>query len=85
MQIQTLLDEDSRRRHGLALADYQVLLLLHAPQHRLRMGEIADAMVFSSSRLSYQIDKLGRAGLVRRERADADRRGNFASASPTLA
>ena len=42
------------------------------------MGEIADAMVFSSSRLSYQIDKLGRAGLVWRERADADRRGNFA-------
>jgi DNA-binding MarR family transcriptional regulator len=79
VQIQTALDEDLRRRHGLALADYQVLLLLsHSSQHRLRMGEIADAMVFSSSRLSYQIDKLGRAGLVRRERADADRRGNFA-------
>ena len=61
-QIQTLLDEDLRRRHGIALADYQVLLLLsHAPQNRLRMGEIADAMVFSASRLSYQIDKLGRA------------------------
>lgn len=83
-QIQTRLDEDLRRRHGLTLADYQVLLLLsHAPQQRLRMSEIADAMVFSSSRLSYQIDKLGRTGLVRRERDDTDRRGNFACLTDT--
>ncbi len=78
-QIQTRLDEDLRRRHGITLPDYQVLLLLsHAPARRLRMSEIADAMVFSSSRLSYQIDKLARAGFVRRERAEADRRGSFA-------
>ncbi|WP_161926513.1 MarR family winged helix-turn-helix transcriptional regulator [Gordonia crocea] len=83
-QIQTRLDEDLRRRHGLTLADYQVLLLLsHAPHHRLRMSEIADAMVFSSSRLSYQIDKLARADLVRRQRDDSDRRGNFACLTET--
>ena len=47
-QIQTRLDEDLRRQHGLTLADYQVLLLLsHAPQQRLRMSEIADAMLGS--------------------------------------
>ncbi|GAB08779.1 putative MarR family transcriptional regulator [Gordonia araii NBRC 100433] len=78
-RIQTRLDEDLRRRHGLSLSDYQVLLLLsHAPRRRLRMSEIADAMVFSSSRLSYQIDKLARGGLVCREQDETDRRGNFA-------
>ncbi|QKT06593.1 MarR family transcriptional regulator [Gordonia sp. X0973] len=81
-RIQTRLDEDLRRRHSLTLGDYQVLLLLsHADGQRLRMSEIAQAMVFSSSRLSYQIDKLADRGFLCRERDEADRRGSFACLS----
>ena len=56
--------------------DYQVLLLLrNAPGHRLRMGELAQRMVFSPSRLSYQIGVLERRGWVRRRRCAEDGRG----------
>ena len=56
--------------------DYQVLLLLrNAEDHRLRMGELAQRLVFSPSRLSYQIGVLEKRGWVRRRRCAEDARG----------
>ena len=70
--LQTALDEHLRAQSDLTLFEYNLLLLLdEAPGHRLRMGDLARAMVFSSSRLSYQIGVLERRGWVCRER-DAD-------------
>ena len=64
------------KEHGCSLMDYQVLLLLrNAPGHRLRMGELAQRMVFSPSRLSYQIGVLEKRGWVRRRRCAEDARG----------
>lgn len=64
------------KEHGCSLMDYQVLLLLRdADDHRLRMGELAQRMVFSPSRLSYQIGVLERRGWVRRRRCPEDGRG----------
>ncbi|MFM9378492.1 MarR family winged helix-turn-helix transcriptional regulator [Gordonia sp. VNK21] len=78
-RLSTAVDEQLRCDAGMSLADYHVLLLLtEAPQHRLRMKELSERMVFSASRLTYQIDVLCRRGWVRRERAAADRRGSFA-------
>ncbi|MDY6808583.1 MAG: MarR family transcriptional regulator [Actinomycetota bacterium] len=78
-RLQTVLDDDLKNNAGLSLADYQLLMLLHdAPQHRLRMRELSDRLVFSTSRLSYQIDTLVRRGWLCRERADEDRRGSYA-------
>lgn len=73
--LQTALDERLRATSDLSLFEYHLLLLLdEAPDHRLRMGDLARAMVFSSSRLSYQIGVLERRGLVCRERAASDAR-----------
>ena len=64
------------KEHGCSLMDYQVLLLLrNAEDHRLRMGELAQRMVFSPSRLSYQIGVLEKRGWVRRRRCAEDARG----------
>lgn len=64
------------KEHGCSLMDYQVLLLLSgAAGHRLRMGELAQRLVFSPSRLSYQIGVLERRGWVRRRRCPEDARG----------
>lgn len=64
------------KEHGCSLMDYQVLLLLtDAEGHRLRMGELAQRMVFSPSRLSYQIGVLEKRGWVRRRRCAQDARG----------
>ncbi|RNI25545.1 MarR family transcriptional regulator [Flexivirga caeni] len=73
--LQQALDDRLREASGLSLPEYNVLLLLsEAPERRLRMGALARAMVFSSSRLSYQIDVLERRGLVCRERDESDAR-----------
>ncbi|MFF0942620.1 MarR family winged helix-turn-helix transcriptional regulator [Kocuria sp. CPCC 205300] len=64
------------KEHGCSLMDYQVLLLLRdADGHRLRMGELAQRLVFSPSRLSYQIGVLEKRGWVRRRRCPEDGRG----------
>lgn len=73
--LQTALDERFRAASDLSLFEYHLLLLLdEAPERRLRMGDLARAMVFSSSRLSYQIGVLERRGLVCRERDAGDAR-----------
>ncbi|MBM7369022.1 MarR family winged helix-turn-helix transcriptional regulator [Gordonia hydrophobica] len=78
-RIQTELDR-RLRADGLCLADYHVLLLLHeAPDRRLRMNELSRAMVFSASRLSYQVATLCKRGWLRRENVAEDRRGSYAA------
>ncbi|MFG3707720.1 MarR family winged helix-turn-helix transcriptional regulator [Micromonospora sp. NPDC047670] len=75
----TRLEEDLRADSGLSFADYHVLVLLsEAPGQRLRMGELASRLVFSPSRLTYQISTMQRRGLVARESCPDDRRGSEA-------
>ncbi len=63
----------------LPLSSYDVLLtLLEAPDHRLRMHEIADAVVLSRSGLTRLIDRLEAQGLLVRERSCPDRRVAYA-------
>ena len=58
---------------------YDVLLELSAaPGRRLRMHELASAVVLSRSGLTRLVDRLEKAGLLRREPHPEDRRGSFA-------
>ncbi|SRR5260221_742661 len=67
------------RAHNLTLIDYEVLARLsESPQHRLRMTELAEGALLSKSRLSHQISRMERDGLVRREPCETDGRGFFA-------
>ena len=61
------------------LSWYDVLLELSAaPGCRLRMHELAGAVVLSRSGLTRLVDRLEKAGLLRREPDPADGRGSFA-------
>ena len=65
--------------HGLNGHDYEILVeLSEAPDHRLRMTELADATSQSRSRLSHQISRMENRGLVRRDNCEGDKRGTFA-------
>ena len=76
LRLETLLDERLREATGLSLMDYHLLMLLSAaPDHRLRMSELAEKMVFSRSRITYQINSMTKRGLVLREPVPEDRRG----------
>jgi DNA-binding MarR family transcriptional regulator len=74
--LQDRLDRTLKESAELHLADYNLLLLLsEAPGGRLRMGELARLMVFSPSRVTYQVKTLEQRGLVERCAAATDRRG----------
>jgi DNA-binding MarR family transcriptional regulator len=60
----------------LSLAAYDVLVqLAEAPQRRLRMTELADAVLLSRSGVTRLVDRMERAGLVSRCRVESDGRG----------
>jgi DNA-binding MarR family transcriptional regulator len=69
---------------GLSGNDYEILVVLsEAPEHRLRMTDLADATAQSRSRLSHQITRMEGAGLVRRDSCPGDKRGLFAVLTDT--
>jgi len=58
---------------------YDVLWTLYrADGRRLRIRELADAVVLSSTGMTRFVDRLEAAGLVRREAVPGDRRGAYA-------
>ncbi|MCY7303789.1 MAG: MarR family transcriptional regulator [Thermoleophilia bacterium] len=70
------LDAELHARHDLSLHEYEVLLTLAAaPDARMRMSELATAVVLSQSGLTRLVDRLVRDGSVARVRCEGDRRG----------
>lgn len=64
---------------GIPLRWYDVLLeLSDAPDDRLTMGELADRVVLSRTRVSRVVDELEEARLVRRDAHEVDRRSSYA-------
>jgi len=77
--LQHQLGRDLQTETGLTLPDYEILVRLsEAPDRRIRMSELADLTLSSRSRLSHQIDRMTKAGLVDRQECTQDRRGFFA-------
>ena len=65
--------------HDLPLASYDVLVQLsEAPDHRLRMTELADRVLLSRSGLTRLADRLERDGLLVRRACPSDARGTLA-------
>jgi DNA-binding MarR family transcriptional regulator len=73
------IDHELAAAKVLPLSWYDVLLALYeAPERRLRMHEIASAIVLSRSGLTRLVDRLEAEGLLFRERSGTDRRGAYA-------
>ncbi len=73
------LDRELRERHGLTLAEYEILVRLsEESDHRLRMADLARVVTQSRSRLSHTVARLERDDYVRRERCAEDGRGVWA-------
>ena len=65
-----------REACDLSLHEYEVLLLLsEAPGQRMRMSDVASAVLLSQSGLTRLVDRLAQAGAVERTRCLEDRRG----------
>jgi DNA-binding MarR family transcriptional regulator len=75
-----VLDEELTREHGLPLSSYDVLVQLDsADGGRLRLSQLADAVLLSRSGLSRLVARLVDQGLVERIECESDARGAFAA------
>lgn len=69
------LEKRLKQEVGLTLSEYNTLLLLsEAPEGQMRMGQLAEAIVFSPSRLTYQVKVLTDRGFVKRVKCPEDGR-----------
>lgn len=78
-QLNARMNRQLLRDYGVSLADYEVLVVLsETPGGRLRVFEVADALAWEQSRVSHQLGRMQRRGLVAREDCASDARGAFA-------
>jgi len=72
------LNRQLMRDSGLTLPEYEVLVQLsEAPGQRLRPFQICEALNWEQSRLSHQLTRMQRRGLVGRQECESDGRGAF--------
>ena len=73
------LDRELTHETGISHAYYEILVALsETPGRRLRMSELADRCLSSSSRLSHAVSRLEERGWVGRELCPDDGRGQLA-------
>ncbi|WP_297649606.1 MarR family transcriptional regulator [Pseudonocardia sp.] len=74
--ITRMLETELLAEQKLSLAAYDVLVqLAEAPERRLRMTELADAVLLSRSGVTRLVDRMEKAELVSRCRVESDGRG----------
>jgi len=74
------LDAELRAEHDLTFAEFEVLLVLaFCPERRMRMSDLAEALVVTNSGITRLVDRLLAANLLKRENSVEDRRVNYAS------
>jgi DNA-binding MarR family transcriptional regulator len=79
LRLMDALERPLKAGHGLTMADYEILVRLsEAPDHRMRMAELADSASQSRSRLSHTVARLEARSLVSREDCPSDKRGVLA-------
>jgi DNA-binding MarR family transcriptional regulator len=79
-RMRTLLDlqlaRDLSSDSGLSDSDYDVLSTLSEhPEHRWRANELAERLLWSTSRLAHHVGRMERRGLVARVACEDDGRG----------
>jgi DNA-binding MarR family transcriptional regulator len=78
-----------RLQEALAAADYPPLpwyevlaTVAEAPDQRLKMGDLAEALVITRGGLTKLVDRLVKAGLLERTFCETDRRVSYATLCP---
>lgn len=82
-RVTDVLASELEAERDLPLTWYDVLVQLsEAPENRLRMQDLARAVLLSKSGLTRLVDRMATASLVTREPCLDDRRGTFVCLSP---
>lgn len=81
-QVLKVLSDELEAEQGIPLTFFDVLAQLSQAGGRLRMSELADAVLLSRSGVTRVVDRMVRTGLVRREQCPEDRRSLYAALTP---
>lgn len=77
-RLQARLNRRLQDDSGLSLTDFDVLVALtDSDDVRMRVHELADTLQWERSRLSHQLSRMQRRGLLEREDCEDDARGAF--------
>ena len=76
------LDRELEAEQGFPITYFDVLAQLTAAGGRLRMSELADAVILSRSGVTRLVDRMERGGFVKREHCPTDRRAMYATITP---
>jgi DNA-binding MarR family transcriptional regulator len=77
--LEDAIDRQLQQEAGMPHLYYSVLAVLSgAPDRRLRMTDLAEALKITRSRLTYAVTRLEKDGTVRREGCPSDKRGSTA-------
>ncbi|WP_405615937.1 MarR family winged helix-turn-helix transcriptional regulator [Streptomyces sp. NBC_00076] len=78
--LEDALDRQLQQDAGMPHLYYSILAnLSDAPEHRLRMTDLAEQLKITRSRLTYAVTRLEKDGLLRRENCRWDKRGSIAA------
>lgn len=78
IQLEARLARDLAAESGLSQADYEVLVnLSEAPEGRLRHFQLGEALQWERSRLSHQLARMAKRGLIAKDPCPTDARGGF--------
>src|ERR1035441_8971367 len=83
-QLNARMNRQLQDEAGISLADYEVLVeLSEAPEGRRRVFELASALAWEQSRVSHQLARMQRRGLIARPGGPAAAPGAVAGPSPS--
>jgi len=77
-----VLDRELEAEQGFPITFFDVMAQLNQAGGRLRMSELADAVLLSRSGVTRLVDRMERDGLVKREHCPTDRRAMYATITP---
>lgn len=75
--IRSEMQRDLRAGGELSEPDYEVLVYLTDGDEGVRIGELARRLKWEKSRLSHQVGRMERRGLIAREECPSDKRGQI--------
>jgi len=77
-QLNARMNRQLQDEAGISLADYEVLVVLsEAAEHRRRVFELTGELAWEQSRVSHQLARMQRRGLIARQECPTDARGAF--------
>jgi DNA-binding MarR family transcriptional regulator len=80
--LQRAIEQNLHDQADITQVQFEILMQLVDAPEGIRMADLADRLIVSRSGLSYQVGQLEKAGLISRERHEADERGIVARITP---